>query len=699
MFLTEAMLWAMVAGAIPIIVHFSLKQKPKSIVFPPMQFIKEAFKRSSRSFQLRHIFLLCLRILALVLFALILARPSVESELMAGTQGRASVILIIDDSPSMGAGERGDTFFDRAKKRALKQWENLREGDSVALVFVSDPVAQFTINLPEIKRRIDDARLSNISGSCSDALSHAYQMMAEQRRRMPDADGLIYFFSDYQNTAWKRSAVENVLPDVVLYPVSVFDSVENSGIVSVSSDVSARKGVKFVSEFTVASTNKEPATLDVVFAVDGEICAREKMPGVSRNQNSSLSFAHNFVKYGLRKCEVRLDMKDAFTADNKYYFTVNVEAPPDALFVTNDQREGRDNSLYYLKVLFSPMSTMEKRVKFHGKTSAEAEQLNFADYGIIFLVNPDNNISEAFWKKIYGFVAGGGGLVIFSGDRTGPASFTHAAGLIPGQIGDNAKALKGTDGYKFRLDDEAHPVMKAIFSKGTMRSVLGGYRCREFTKVNAVRADGRNRVLLRFSDTERSPALIERKVGKGAIFFFTTSANAVWTDFYDDGFVFPSLMFKVVDYLARSEGRRFKANPGDSMTIPLPFGQDKIKVFLEMPDKDVIQIPLSEGRALISGLTQVGNYQITVQNEKKELATFGLSVNLDGRELDLRPIAEKGGIGRELKSLIPKANIPNVEDEKIDASKKPYEIFKYILILLVFVLLLESFLSNRFYKE
>ncbi len=67
------------AIAIPIVLHLLLRQQPRRMKFPAIQFLVESQQASKRSLQWRHWLLLALRCLAFLLLAVVLARPQVAS--------------------------------------------------------------------------------------------------------------------------------------------------------------------------------------------------------------------------------------------------------------------------------------------------------------------------------------------------------------------------------------------------------------------------------------------------------------------------------------------------------------------------------------------------------------------------------------------------------------------------------------------
>lgn len=75
-FLNSALLWGLGLTVIPVVLHFLMRQKPRKFVFPALQLLQERKKQSVRRLRLRHFWLMVLRVLALGLIVLAMARPS-----------------------------------------------------------------------------------------------------------------------------------------------------------------------------------------------------------------------------------------------------------------------------------------------------------------------------------------------------------------------------------------------------------------------------------------------------------------------------------------------------------------------------------------------------------------------------------------------------------------------------------------------
>ena len=74
--LHPALIFGLGLAALPVLLHFLMKQKPKRVIFPALKLIQSRQKQNSRRFRLRHLWLLLLRVGVFGLLVFALTRPS-----------------------------------------------------------------------------------------------------------------------------------------------------------------------------------------------------------------------------------------------------------------------------------------------------------------------------------------------------------------------------------------------------------------------------------------------------------------------------------------------------------------------------------------------------------------------------------------------------------------------------------------------
>src|SRR5436190_11034428 len=117
-FLTPLYLIGLLSAAIPLIIHLSRSRRTKKMRFSTTRFFTEQFLRSYRMSKLKELLLLACRMALFALLAVALARPlfRTRSEGLAAAGGPRAVVLVLDDSASMGLADGSTSLFRRAQE-------------------------------------------------------------------------------------------------------------------------------------------------------------------------------------------------------------------------------------------------------------------------------------------------------------------------------------------------------------------------------------------------------------------------------------------------------------------------------------------------------------------------------------------------------------------------------------------------------
>ena len=139
-FLTPALLAAFAALAVPVIIHLWQRKRVIKVPFSTLRFLKIVAARTSRSAKLENLFLLLLRCLVFALLVMAAARPvvSTDSARIFGGNVPRTIALVVDQSLSMSYKSGDKTRLERAKQQAQAVIHDLKPGDEVAVIAVSD---------------------------------------------------------------------------------------------------------------------------------------------------------------------------------------------------------------------------------------------------------------------------------------------------------------------------------------------------------------------------------------------------------------------------------------------------------------------------------------------------------------------------------------------------------------------------------
>jgi len=90
-----SLLWFMWLGVIPVILHLLLKAKPKKLVFPALRLIQNRQRQNTQKMRLKHFWLMLLRVLAILILVLGLARPRIPAANYWPTLFEWSTLVVI----------------------------------------------------------------------------------------------------------------------------------------------------------------------------------------------------------------------------------------------------------------------------------------------------------------------------------------------------------------------------------------------------------------------------------------------------------------------------------------------------------------------------------------------------------------------------------------------------------------------------
>lgn len=241
--------------------------------------------RANAPFQkLRMSLLLLLQLLAVVLVALALMQPQVDS---GRTKGGRTVILI-DNSASMnaadGAADGSKTRLEQAKALAKERVERLYGGGWFAgatgqvMVISFDNRAQvrtpFTDSRAQAIAAIDGIEPTDAETSIAEALELARAFTTnvdpDAKDRPIEAPAALELYSDGRIDDLDAQVLKQ--GESLAYTVVGTDAVSNLGVVGISADRPYDKPGQIQVFVAAANFGMEPASCDVQLSVNGIIC-------------------------------------------------------------------------------------------------------------------------------------------------------------------------------------------------------------------------------------------------------------------------------------------------------------------------------------------------------------------------------------------------------------------------------------------
>ena len=248
--------------AIPVVLHLIMRQQPKRLIFPAMQFLRQRRETNRRKLQLKHWLLLGLRCGAIVLLALAFARPSVLSAvagqwmlialvgvgvlvvgglttasivqqkgkllvgaltaitlvsvvafvamvvgsvnqnagvLLGDEQAPVAAVMIFDTSPHMEYRYQNQTRSDVAQEMGNWLIGQFPPDSEVAVLDSRQSPAVFAVDLASARKAIDRLQVTEVSQTLPSVVLNGLSLLASSDRTRKE----VYLFTDLASSAWQ----------------------------------------------------------------------------------------------------------------------------------------------------------------------------------------------------------------------------------------------------------------------------------------------------------------------------------------------------------------------------------------------------------------------------------------------------------------------------------------------------------------
>ena len=203
-FLYPNFLWALLALAVPIIVHLFYFRRFKKVAFSNVKFLREVKEETSMRSRLRNLLVLLLRCLALAALVFAFAQPFLPSE-RAVLKGRKAVSVFVDNSFSMGAESDAAPLLQIAKDRARDIIGAYGPEDRFQVLDNQFSGAnQRLLGQEEALNLVDDITVSPASRRLS--VANARQRAALRTENIPNR--ISYLISDFQTNVADLTAAK-----------------------------------------------------------------------------------------------------------------------------------------------------------------------------------------------------------------------------------------------------------------------------------------------------------------------------------------------------------------------------------------------------------------------------------------------------------------------------------------------------------
>ncbi|HEV7301435.1 MAG TPA: BatA domain-containing protein [Tepidisphaeraceae bacterium] len=581
-FLNPLMLAGLGGALLPLVLHLLSRARYRSVDWGAMMFLHGADPRDRQSSQLKQYALLAMRMLIVALLALAMARPiTSESWAALAPGGPATVVLMLDCSPSMAIVEGNQSRMEAAREAALKLLATLRQGDRVALLLAGqaqdDAELSPTTDLRTTAARIAAARPAGRAVDFAQELNRADRLL---QRAAPQQDGRIFIVCDRQATnwrnvtldfarAWRRDAAIDASAGARLsiFPVggelAENVAVESVQFVQTPAIVDERATVEVrVRNYGPTAQPSVPVTLH-----RGAREIAQQTLAVAARETATARFTTSFATPGSHLIEARIAAPGLQT-DDALRAVVSVTPPVRVLLLSGDERgDAAASESTFFRIAVAPYTAAGKKgVDPAAVTVVPAEQFEPAmlDAQQVLVLANVGQLSPASVKAIEQFVYEGGGLLIAPGTLVDAQQYNaqlwrDGAGILPAELQPPTSA-GGAEATAILGVDFLHPALSFLRGRPDPipNVVIGRYfpvtpRQPDAT-VAVTYASGR-------------PFLVESAWGRGRVALMTTGLDADWSALPLSSFYLPFVQ-SMVRHLASGDRERNVA-PGEPIVLTI----------------------------------------------------------------------------------------------------------------------------------
>jgi hypothetical protein len=562
-FLNSALLWGTLLLAVPILIHLLHRRRVRVVRWGAMHLLDLTVRKSARRVRIEELILLAIRCAIPVLLALALARPVFSGFRALLGNASSTTLLLLDNSYSMDAGGP-PSQFQLARDFAVRKLAALDAGSAAAVIPLAGgsigPAAPGT-DLDRLATALQQAEAGFGRARPADALQEAASRLATAGQPFRE----VIVISDFQRHDWGAAGAADrerafaALNELAPRPAITFvrpgaGTRENLSVGPLEFPrVVVGVGQPLQIRATLRNHGERAASaVPVSFRVDGQERSLTQVnlpPGEQRQ----VLFSHAFDAAGARLVEIRLE-GDALTADNASLASVLVWEQVPVLLVNGDpRREPLRGETDFLEIALRPFGLgrvpLADLITARTVTAPELTADALEPVRVCVLANIAT-LTEAQVQLLQRFVADGGGLLVFPGDRCSPDQFNRAllpAGLAPAPVlGVAGDAARATGAARVVSEPFRHAALE-LFNDARNGS-LGDIEVRRWFRLGAPPAATNTVATLARLDNG-DPFLLEQRVGEGRVILCATACDGDWSNLPTRP-VYVPLMQRLVTHLA-----------------------------------------------------------------------------------------------------------------------------------------------------
>ena len=674
-FLNPGFLFALLAIAIPIIIHLFNFRKFKKVYFSNVRFLKFVQIQTSSRQHLKDRLILASRILALAFIVFAFARPYIPNPVQKNVYQQQVISIFVDNSYSMEAVNTEGTLLDESKRRAKEIASAYSLNDKFQLL-TNDFEGKFQrlLNYDEFLTAVDEVQVSASNRDLSQIIRRQEDVFLKE----PNSRKTIYIISDLQENILPQAPVQADTSITVRLVRLKANSQPNVSIDSVWFTSAIHKPGDSEQMVVKLRNNSDEDAVNIPIRIT--INKQQKALGsltIEPRATSTDTLSFSGLRAGWQEGEIEItDFPVVF--DDRFYFSFNVQQSIPLLIINGGDENEYLNSVYRSDVFFTVTNVSSGNINYAG----------LSKYPFLIL-NEVGQISEGLIQQLREYVNKGGSLMIYpelAGDQQGLKKLLQ-------NLGTDFPAEVVTAETKVSFMNLQHSIFKGVFEnipKNIDLPVAKKY-LRYSNQNNTTKQS-----ILEFP--AKVTFLSEYRLGRGTIYLSAVPLNPESSNFARHS-IFVPIMYQTALLSLQDQSLFHKLNRDQAIELPkltlnanqtLKLRKDKFEAIPDLRQNDnVSQLYVADQ------IRQIGNYQLL----KNDSLLSILSFNDAGPESDLNYASDRvikaKFPGQQIDIITPK---PGSMQGAVQSINQGTSLWKLCIILALLFLAAEILLI-RFYKQ
>ena len=392
------LLIGLVAILVPILIHLFNFRMYKTYYFSNVKMLQDIAEKTKRESQLKHLIVLCLRILAIAALVFAFAQPYIPTHSLNSKSGNL-VSIYVDNSFSMDGNTPEGTLFYDGVANARKIINNFQYTDEFIL-YNNDFSAQQArrLNKEEALKVLDNWTTSPNSRSWSDLLTFEKNAGDESGKR----NLFHYYISDFQKNN---------------FDFTQYKQEDNGSTFLINMPAKETSNVSIDSCWFLSPVFREGQQVTLTVRVrncgDGDVVKLPLKLYVNGEQKAMAaidiaadSYADHQLNYTLTSSGIQcafLEVEDVpITFDNRLFFTYNVSDATNVTIIYQDKPNQYLTALYEKDSVFSCKMMPAGKIDYDGFRKSS-----------LIVMSEVESISSGLADELEKYVNNGGTLLVF----------------------------------------------------------------------------------------------------------------------------------------------------------------------------------------------------------------------------------------------------------------------------------------------